>query len=262
MSSNPSYFSQHPSERKVSTCPLIRPVIACLHQVLCRPRKEPAAEAFVSFLPAWNTIKSLVWNTNTSLQTTAGIPAVPRSHERHSSSTTGTGPPALPCPSQSWHSLLFPCAPLWPSATFCIRFHLRVYLKLKLKWFFRTHVDRWGHNDGLSLFAAAPVGWRGDNVNYMRCFIRRDRRCHILCKFMMRTCESVAVKPVRFHLSLEANRKTLFQKNKKIIEWISAKCSTIAQKVERACYATVQKKIYISNSAPANVSGSVSLWIQ
>lgn len=59
---------------------------------------------------------------------------------------------------------------------------------------------------------------------------------------MMRTCESVAVKPVRFHLSWEANGKTLFKKRKIGIKWISVKCSTIAQKVEHACYATVQKK--------------------
>lgn len=41
----------------------------------------------------------------------------------------------------------------------CISFYLHIYLKLKLA--FRIHADHWGHNDGLSLFAAAPVGWRG-----------------------------------------------------------------------------------------------------
>lgn len=73
--------------------------------------------------------------------------------------------------------------------------------------------ERRGHNDGLSLFAAAPVGSRGTASIILGVLSEWDRRCHVGRKCMTRTRESGAAAPqkVGFNPSAAANGETLLK---------------------------------------------------
>lgn len=144
--------------------PCVHRYVRLLHffiKLLRRPQKEPVAEAFVSFVTDWNMMKSLVWNTNTSLKRTVRKFQQPYDHTR------GIASPQLGLSHQRR------CVPptseacfLFPASLFDLRLRLHRLPPLSEAQARRcrtemVHVDHWGHNDGLSLFAAAPVGWRG-----------------------------------------------------------------------------------------------------
>lgn len=145
------------------------------------------------------------------------------SHDRHCNSTLGNLPAMsmLHLVGASDGCFCFP-ARLFNHSCICI-FYLYIYLKLKLafaelKWCFRIHVDHWRHNDGLSLFAAAPVGWRG-TMSIILGVLSDGTGDVTFCANLWCVCVnlwlwSLPLKLAWFHLSSEANRKVLLKKNK------------------------------------------------
>lgn len=184
MSSHPSYFSmtRHWKEGlHVST----DTAGYCISLWSAPQMTEgPEAEAFVSLLLT-KVVRSLVWNMNTSLQRATGSPVrllrflsgvmMTRETFQLHIWESASNLAASPCG----------CSPfLFPSAALSPRLHSPQLLlphlseaQARLPYTRASLRTQWW-----TVFICCDTSWlAGNDVNYMRCFIRRDRRCHILC---------------------------------------------------------------------------------
>lgn len=235
MSSKPSYFSRQAAERKVLFMyPLIHPVISSLSA--SQLRQGPVAEAFVSLLPAeiwWEAYMNNVsqYNKYVFAKNKRNSNSPVEIHQWCDDHTRDIPIPHLGlcqqcCCFTLWVQPSFDgrfCFParLFSQGCICIIFYLHIlsdaqarlcWIEMVLSYSRGSLRTQWW-----TVFICCCTSWlAGNDVNYIRCFIRRDRLCHILCKFMTRMCEFMAVKLPRkliwFHLSLEANRKRYSEK--------------------------------------------------